>query len=79
MNDKDKYRYDYEKRMQLGVILLLNVPSEMKFGIDMSEWTISNLSSLQKMLKLDVGHFMPLLHVQHAMACVTQLEMRKKL
>ena len=40
MNDKDKYRYDYEKRMQLGVILLLNVPSEMKFGIDMSEWTI---------------------------------------
>ena len=40
MSDKDNYRYDYDKRMQLGVILLLNVPSQMKFGIDMSEWTI---------------------------------------
>ena len=39
-NTNSDYRFSYETRMNTGVLLLLNSPSFMKFGIDMSEWTI---------------------------------------
>ena len=39
-NTNSDYRFSYENRINTGVLLLLNSPSFMKFGIDMSEWTI---------------------------------------
>jgi A1 cistron-splicing factor AAR2 len=33
-------KFQYEYRMQTGVLLLLNSPKQMDFGIDLSTWTI---------------------------------------
>ena len=39
MNSKD-YNLSYENRKNLGVLLLLNSPKKMQFGIDLSQWII---------------------------------------
>ena len=39
MNSKD-YNLSYENRRNLGVLLLLNSPKKMQFGIDLSQWVI---------------------------------------
>lgn len=41
-SEKSNYRYSYEIRMKTGVLLLLNSPKLMKFGIDLSEWTVGS-------------------------------------
>ena len=41
MNSKTKeYYLSYEKRRNLGTLLLLNCPKKMQFGIDLSQWII---------------------------------------
>ena len=34
------YNLSYERRMNLGTLLLLNAPKKMQFGIDLSQWVI---------------------------------------
>jgi len=40
--DENKLKYMFEYRQQTGVLLLLNCPSMMQFGIDYSSWTVGD-------------------------------------
>ena len=55
MNSKD-YNLSYENRRNLGVLLLLNSPKKMQFGIDLSQWVIGEKFMGIKLIPLGIHY-----------------------
>ena len=55
MNSKD-YNLSYENRRNLGVLLLLNSPKKMQFGIDLSQWVIGDKFMGIKLIPLGIHY-----------------------
>ena len=57
MNSKSKeYYLSYEKRRNLGTLLLLNSPKKMQFGIDLSQWVIGDKFMGIKLIPIGVHY-----------------------
>ena len=53
---KLKYNLSYENRQKLGVLLLLNSPKKMQFGIDLSQWVIGDKFMGIKLIPIGVHY-----------------------
>ena len=53
---KSEYELTYEIRMNTGVLLLLNSPKLMQFGVDLCQWTIGEKFMGIKLIPLG-SHF----------------------
>ena len=53
---KLKYNLSYENRQKLGVLLLLNSPKKMQFGIDLSQWVIGDKFMGIKLIPLGIHY-----------------------
>ena len=57
MDSKSKeYYLSYEKRRNLGTLLLLNSPKKMQFGIDLSQWVIGDKFMGIKLIPIGVHY-----------------------